>query len=168
MSCSATGCPKKSRHSWETKTLGTSYSETTYLLDLKLWQQGVLMSTPCCQISMVYRLVVSEHEVPKVLVSQECRLFFGTPCILPVMYEWLYAGMHPCMKENPLNTGLQNICDNYLYSLWTLVTSRGVLTFKNLILGPNLEKNKKAKPLLSFGPQSEIFWAPSPKSGPPY
>ena len=66
---------KKTVHSWETKTLGTSYSETTYLLDLKLWQQGVLMSTPCCQISTAYRLVVSEYEVPKVLVSQECRLF---------------------------------------------------------------------------------------------
>ena len=74
------GVSKKSRHSWETKTLGTSYSETTYLLDLKLWQQGVLMSTPCCQISTAYRLVVSGYEVPKVLVSQECRLFFGTPC----------------------------------------------------------------------------------------
>ena len=50
------------------------------LLDLKLWQQGVLMSTPLCQISMANRLVVSENEVPKVLVSQECRLFFETPC----------------------------------------------------------------------------------------
>ena len=75
------------------------------------------MSTPYCQSLRSNRLVVSEYEVPQVLVSQECRLFFGTPCILPVMYEWLYAGMHPCMKENPLNTGLQNICDNYLYSL---------------------------------------------------
>ena len=74
------GVPKKSRDSWETITLGTSYSETTYLLDLKLWQQGVLMSTPCCQISTAYRLVVSEYEVPKVLVSQECTVFFETPC----------------------------------------------------------------------------------------
>ena len=37
------------------------------------------MSTPCCQISTAYRLVVSGYEVPKVLVSQECR-FFETPC----------------------------------------------------------------------------------------
>ena len=43
------GVPKRSRHSWETKTLGTSYLETTNQLDLKLWQQGVLMRTPCCQ-----------------------------------------------------------------------------------------------------------------------
>ena len=92
----------------------------------------------------------------RVILNMSC-----SATILPVMYERLYAGMHPCMKENPLNTGLQNICDNYFYSLWTLVTSRGVLTFKNLILGPNLEKNKKAKPLLSFWPQSEIFWAPN-------
>ena len=28
------------------------------------------------------RLVVSEYEVPKVLVSHECTLFFETPCIL--------------------------------------------------------------------------------------
>ena len=80
------GVPKKSWHSWETKTLGTSYSETTYLLDLKLWQQGVLMSTPCCQISTAYRLVVSGYEVPKVSVSQECRLFFGTPCTTTMYY----------------------------------------------------------------------------------
>ena len=76
------GVPKKSWHSWETKTLGTSYSETTYLLDLKLWQQGVLMSTPCCQISTVYRLLVSEYEVPKVLSSQEWLVFFETPCMM--------------------------------------------------------------------------------------
>ena len=49
------------------QTLGTS--------TLKLWQQGVLMS--CCQISTAYRLVVTEYEVPKVLV---CILFFETPC----------------------------------------------------------------------------------------
>ena len=46
---------KKTVHSWETKTLGTWYSETTYLLDLKLWQQGVLTSTPCCQSLMPNR-----------------------------------------------------------------------------------------------------------------
>ena len=38
------------------------------------------MSTPCCRVSTAYRIVVSEYEVPKVLVSQECQLFFGTPC----------------------------------------------------------------------------------------
>ena len=40
------------------------------------------MSTPRCQISTPYRLVVSEYEVPKVLISQECILFFETPCTL--------------------------------------------------------------------------------------
>ena len=40
------GVSNKSWHSWEIKTLGTSYSETNNLLDLKLWQQVVLMSTP--------------------------------------------------------------------------------------------------------------------------
>ena len=78
------------------------------------------------------------------------------------MYEWLYAGMHPCMKENPLNTGLQNICDNYLYSLWTLVTSRGVLTFKNLILGPNLEK-QKSKATFEFWAPKWDFLGPKPQ-----
>ena len=82
--------------------------------------------------------------------------------ILPVMYEWLHAGMHPCMKENPLNTGLQNICDNYLYSLWTLVTSRGVLTFKNLILGPNLEK-QKSKATFEFWAPKWDFLGPKPQ-----
>ena len=93
--CKLQGVSKKSVHSWETKTLGTSYSETTYLLDLKLWQQGVLMSTPCCQISTAYRLVVSGYEVPKVLVSQECRLFFGTPCSTPRCFLYLHPGLCP-------------------------------------------------------------------------
>ena len=56
----STLCLKKSRHSWETKTLG--------------------MSTSCSQSLRSNRLVVSEYEVPKVLVSQEYILFFETPC----------------------------------------------------------------------------------------
>ena len=36
-----TGWTKKNVSLLQTKTLGTSYSETTNLLDLKLWQQGV-------------------------------------------------------------------------------------------------------------------------------
>ena len=75
----STGCLKKSLHSWEIKTLGTSYSETTNLLSLRLWLQGVLMSTPCCQISTPNRLVVSEYEVPKVLVSRKWGVFIETP-----------------------------------------------------------------------------------------
>ena len=58
----------------------TSYSETNNLLGVEMRQQGVLMSTPCSQSLRPNRLVVSEYEVPKVLVSQECQLFFGTPC----------------------------------------------------------------------------------------
>ena len=38
------------------------------------------MSTPCCQSLRSNRLVVSEYEVPKVLVSQECQVYLGTPC----------------------------------------------------------------------------------------
>ena len=38
--CRSTVSQKKS-HFWELKTLGTSYSETTYLLDLKLGQTGL-------------------------------------------------------------------------------------------------------------------------------
>ena len=73
------GVSIKKKHFWETKTLGTSYSETTNLLGLRLWLQGVLMSTPCCQISTPNRLVVSEYEVPKVLVSRKWWVFIETP-----------------------------------------------------------------------------------------
>ena len=76
-------------HSWETKTLGTSYSETTYLLDLKLWQQGELMSTPCCQISTAYRLVPGvPQKTPQTSgivvgladkLTEVCGVFCGTP-----------------------------------------------------------------------------------------
>ena len=66
----------KTPHFRETKTSGTSYSETTNLLGLRLWLQGVLMSTPCCQISTSNRLVVSEYEVPKVLVSRKWGVFY--------------------------------------------------------------------------------------------
>ena len=70
----------KTPHFRETKTSGTSYSETTNLLGLRLWLQGVLMSTPCCQISTPNRLVVSEYEVPKVLVPQKWGVYFETLC----------------------------------------------------------------------------------------
>ena len=74
------GDPKKIVHFIRTKTLGTSYSETTYLLGHKLWLQRVLVSTPSCQISTPNRLVVSEYEVPKVFVCIKCKSFFGPPC----------------------------------------------------------------------------------------
>ena len=66
---------KKSLHSWETKTSGTSYSETTNLLSVEIRQQGVLMRTPCSQSLRATRLVVFEYKVPQVLDSQECRSF---------------------------------------------------------------------------------------------
>ena len=69
----------KTPHFRETTTSGTSNSETTYLLGLRLWLQGVLMSSPCCQISTPNRLVVSEYEVPKVLVSRKWWVFIETP-----------------------------------------------------------------------------------------
>ena len=41
------------------------------------------MSTPCSQSLRPNRLVVSEYEVPKVLVSRKWRVFIEleTPCI---------------------------------------------------------------------------------------
>ena len=72
---------QKMSHSWEPKKLDTSYSETKYLLDLKLWQQRALMSTPCSQSLRPNRCVVSEYEVPNFLGSQEWDIFLGPPCI---------------------------------------------------------------------------------------
>ena len=63
-----------------TQIVGTSYSETKHLLDLKLRQQGALMSTPCSQSLRPNRCVVSEYEVPNFLCSQEWDIFLGTPC----------------------------------------------------------------------------------------
>ena len=84
------GCFKKNVHSWETKT--------TNLLDLKLWQQEVSVSTPCCQISTPYRLVVSEYKVPKFLVSQECTLF-ETPCTSQLFWVlFYYYDTYPCLE----------------------------------------------------------------------
>ena len=34
------------------------------------------------------RFVVSEYEVPKVLVSQECTVFFETPCTTVIAWGW--------------------------------------------------------------------------------
>ena len=75
-----TGCFIKNSALSGNQTLSTSYSETTNLLDLKLWQQGVLISTPCCQSLTSNRLIVSEYEVPNFLGSRECRVFYETPC----------------------------------------------------------------------------------------
>ena len=71
---------KKMSHSWEPKKLGTSYSETKHLLDLKLQQQIALMSTPCSQSLRPNRCLVSVYEVPNFLGSQEWETFSGTPC----------------------------------------------------------------------------------------
>ena len=100
-----TGVSKKTIHSWKLKTLGTSYSETTKLLDLKLWQQGVLMSTPCCQISTVYRLLVSEYEVPKVLSFQEWIVFFETPCRSNTFINLFWVPASQCSHhQTPVTT----------------------------------------------------------------
>ena len=40
------------------------------------------MSTPCSQSLRPNRLVVSEYEVPKVLVSRKWGVFIETPCTL--------------------------------------------------------------------------------------
>ena len=64
-------------HSWESKKLGTSYSETRHLLDLKIRQQRALMSTPCSQSLRPDRCVISEYEVPNILGSQEWEFLAG-------------------------------------------------------------------------------------------
>ncbi len=64
----------------ENHTLGTSYSKTsTTLLDLKLWQQGVLMSTPCCQSLRSNWSVVSEYEVPKLWFPKSIKFILKHP-----------------------------------------------------------------------------------------
>ena len=63
----------------QTKNLSTWHSKTTILLGVEIWQLGVLMSTPCCQISTPYRLVVSEYEVPKVFVCKSDTFFLVHP-----------------------------------------------------------------------------------------
>ena len=75
------GVSIKTHHFRETKTLGTSYSETTNLLGVEIWQQGVLMSTPCSQSLRPNRLVVSEYEVPKVLVSRKWGFLLKHPVL---------------------------------------------------------------------------------------
>ena len=85
------GVPKKMSHSWEPKKLGTSYSETKHLLDLKLRQQGALMSTPCSQSLRPNRCVVSEYEVPNFLCSQEWDIFLGTPCSITLQSVVLHC-----------------------------------------------------------------------------
>ena len=57
------GVPQKMSHSWEPKKLGTSYSETTSLLGLKLWLQGVLLWTLCCRSFKSNWCLVSAYEV---------------------------------------------------------------------------------------------------------
>ena len=75
------GVSEKMSHFWEPKTLGTSYSETKHLLDLKLRQQRALMSTPCSRSLRPNTCVVSEYEVPNLLVSQKWDIFSETPCM---------------------------------------------------------------------------------------
>ena len=53
--------PKKC--STQHKKLDTLYSEIKHLLDLKLWQQRVLMSIPCSQSLRSNKCVISEYKV---------------------------------------------------------------------------------------------------------
>ena len=71
---------KKFSYSWEPKKFGTSYSETTHLLGLRFWIQGVLMRALCCRSFRSNRCLVSEYEVPNFLGSQEWDIFSETPC----------------------------------------------------------------------------------------
>ena len=89
------GDPKRIVHFIRIKTLGTSYSETTYLLGLKLRLQRVLMSTPSCQISTPTRLVVSEYEVPKVFVRIKCTILFGSPVTKASLSDNLWKSKIP-------------------------------------------------------------------------
>ena len=57
---------KKFSYSWEPKKFGTSYSETTHLLGLRFWIQGVLMRALCCRSFRSNRCLVSEYVVPRV------------------------------------------------------------------------------------------------------
>ena len=63
-----TGCPRKNGATLQKQKLGTSYSETTHLLSVEIWQQSVLMSTPCSQSLRPNRCLVSEYEGPNFLL----------------------------------------------------------------------------------------------------
>ena len=110
------GVSKKTIPSWKTQTLGTSYSETIDLLDLKLRQQGVLMSTPCCRSLRSNRSIVSEYEVPKVWVFQEGIVFFETPRTLKVEVEIskkclhnYFVSVNKCVKATGLSKVMEDI-----------------------------------------------------------
>ena len=75
------GVPEKVSHSWEPKKLCPSYSETTHLLGLRLWLQGVLMRALCCRSFRSNRCLVSEYEGPNFLGSQEWETFQGHPVL---------------------------------------------------------------------------------------
>ena len=89
------GVSEKMSHFWETKSSGTSYSETTHLLGLRLWLQGVLMRALCCRSFRSNRCLVSEYEVPSFLGSQEWETFSGTPCTKYIKV-WLKIDPFPC------------------------------------------------------------------------
>ena len=74
-------------HSWEPKKLGTSYSETTSLLGLKLWLQGVLMRTLCCRSFKSNWCLVSACKASQLFGSQEWDIFFGTPCSIQLWFR---------------------------------------------------------------------------------
>ena len=81
------------------------------------------MSTPCCQISTSYRLVVSEYEVPKVLISQECILFFETP--VSMRYSMRESVLHVC--PFPAEMYLSGVTLHVLFRLEPMVDRPVVL-----------------------------------------
>ena len=76
------------------------------------------MITPCCQISTAYRLVVSEYEVPEVLISQECILFFWNTLYIRVILQllmlafWLLCDVWPNKNEWIVEQGVSKMQDN--------------------------------------------------------
>ena len=102
------GVSKKSLHSWGNQILGTSYSETTYQLGLKLWQQGVLMRTPSCQSLRSNRLVVSEYEVHKVWFPKSVYFFVKHPVhsIKKIVYK---DTLSLCIKMCHINVTNANL-----------------------------------------------------------
>ena len=79
---------------------------------VEIWQLGVLMSTPCCQISTPYRLVVSEYEVPKVFVCKSDTFFLVHPVhvflLLCVLLCLKYFSENHTMVEFEINTPRSN------------------------------------------------------------
>ncbi len=67
-------------HSWELKKLGTSYPESTHLLGLRLWLQGVLMRALCCRSFSSNRCL-----------NTKCLSFWGFPTVGHFLRDTRYS-----------------------------------------------------------------------------